>query len=545
MKGLLPKGKTAAHEPGAELLALSLTLSSAVLMTMVCATPPSVAATAKKPAGKASVIDRNPALSKANALSLDRKYTEAIEQYKLAVTKDPGNFQCFQMYGRTLAKMGMIDEALEQYQKGFRIKGNDAELCNDIGVALFVNDRYGDGARYLRKATQLSPRYIAAYNNLGVALQKLGDFNQARDAYMTSLKLQPTNNQIQKRLDAILPRLSESKSFEFGAPVDASTLDKPATADTANPANAPAKTAQDPTREQTEQTAEEKAKQSEQQAAEPGKTGAPTKEAEPVKAAESPKETQEQTVTGKPPREPVKKQAPARPVETAARKTPPRPTAPIISPANTPPPVAVSRPFSNKSSGMEDISTSVPGLPVTDKPGKTAAVDTTIPPVDSLPVIPPGDVTGTAGSATNPVTPPADPSVTSTTGAAAPDPTPTTNPAPPSADPAATTAPSSTQSSVPASTSSDTGTTSSAPAPAAGTENTSTTTTPPTTTAPTGDTGSAVPESPPAPVEPAKPVEAYPASGNSSTTTDPSSPTAAPPTTETTPQTPVPEAPLQ
>lgn len=203
----------------------SILLVSVSSMSLLGCPPPALAAV-KKPASKAPV-DKNPALSEANALSMARKYTDAIQKYKIAVEKEPGNYICFQMYGRTLAKMGMIDEAIEQYKKGLKLKPSDAELYNDIGVALVVNDRPGDGARFLKRATQLMPKYIAAYNNLGVALQKIEDYVQAKEAFTFSIKLQPTNAQIQKRLQAVTEKLASTKPFNFGEPVGPNSLDKP------------------------------------------------------------------------------------------------------------------------------------------------------------------------------------------------------------------------------------------------------------------------------------------------------------------------------
>lgn len=167
--------------------------------------------------GKA--VSGNDALLSANKLAVNRKYSEAIEKYKEAITLNPKNPDCYHMYGRTLALMGLAYEAIAQYRLAYELKPSSAELCNDIGVALVVNDNITHGANFLKRATMLNTRYVSAYNNLGVALQKLGDYRQAEEAFLSSLKLQPTNPVIQKRHQLLKEKLSSTRHFEFNRDV--------------------------------------------------------------------------------------------------------------------------------------------------------------------------------------------------------------------------------------------------------------------------------------------------------------------------------------
>ncbi|MBY0356907.1 MAG: tetratricopeptide repeat protein [Candidatus Obscuribacterales bacterium] len=175
--------------------------------------------------GRAS---RNEVLHCANKLSIERRYSEALEKYKEAIALNPKNPDCYHMYGRTLALMGLINEALEQYQTALRLKPGSAELYNDMGVASVMNEDLAKGANLLHQATKLNPHYAAAYNNLGVALQKLGDYKQAGDSFLASLKLQPTNPVIQKRYQIAKSRLNISRHFDFNAePILAATAAVP------------------------------------------------------------------------------------------------------------------------------------------------------------------------------------------------------------------------------------------------------------------------------------------------------------------------------
>ena len=51
------------------------------------------------------------------------------------------------------------------------------------------------------RATELDPGYAAAWNNLGIAHEHQGAFDEARDAYEKALDLEPDNTFIQQNYD--------------------------------------------------------------------------------------------------------------------------------------------------------------------------------------------------------------------------------------------------------------------------------------------------------------------------------------------------------
>ena len=89
----------------------------------------------------------------------------------------------FQMLGGMVAPSHAWVHAVE-----FGIEVARRELCRE---ALY---------RWQR-AVEIDPTYAAAFNNLAIAYERLGDFEQARDAYERAVELEPDNLIIQQNYD--------------------------------------------------------------------------------------------------------------------------------------------------------------------------------------------------------------------------------------------------------------------------------------------------------------------------------------------------------
>src|SRR5260221_1712681 len=80
--------------------------------------------------------------------------------------------------------------------------GDKAEQKSDQKKA---NDEYGKSLKDFQKAVQLDPKNHRAFNGLGYAYRKMGDYNKALDNYSTSLQLSPNvRDAIEYRAEAYL-----------------------------------------------------------------------------------------------------------------------------------------------------------------------------------------------------------------------------------------------------------------------------------------------------------------------------------------------------
>ncbi|MFO0754615.1 MAG: tetratricopeptide repeat protein, partial [Thermodesulfovibrionales bacterium] len=67
-----------------------------------------------------------------------RKYSEAIEAFKRAISIDPDYAEAHNNLGVTYLKSGMYKGAVEAFEQAIMIKPDYAEAHNNLGVAHFV-----------------------------------------------------------------------------------------------------------------------------------------------------------------------------------------------------------------------------------------------------------------------------------------------------------------------------------------------------------------------------------------------------------------------
>ncbi|HXD91989.1 MAG TPA: tetratricopeptide repeat protein, partial [Bacteroidia bacterium] len=105
------------------------------------------------------------------SLSLILLITCSLNAQTKAEKTAKSNFGSMDMYNSTQNK-----EALEFFNKG--------------EVASQARD-YKNCLKWYKKAIDKDDKFVEAYDNLGVAYRNLGDFDNAKKCYATSLKLYP------------------------------------------------------------------------------------------------------------------------------------------------------------------------------------------------------------------------------------------------------------------------------------------------------------------------------------------------------------------
>ena len=119
---------------------------------------------AQRPAEALATLDRIPASDteypaalkvKAKALYLLRRDAEAVDALKQAAARTP----------------------------------SDAEIPYDLGRIYYQLGRHADAAAAFRQATTIDPSAYKAWDNLGLAMEALGDVPQARQCYLKALAL--------------------------------------------------------------------------------------------------------------------------------------------------------------------------------------------------------------------------------------------------------------------------------------------------------------------------------------------------------------------
>ena len=120
--------------------------------------------------------------------------------------------------GRSLKEQGKKKEAILVYKKALKIKNDDHEIYNNIGVIYSELDNFEKAILNYRQAVKFNPKYSIAYNNLGNALQFRGDIEQAVITYEQALKIQPDFSLVYRNLSAV-------KKFKINDPILLNMLD--------------------------------------------------------------------------------------------------------------------------------------------------------------------------------------------------------------------------------------------------------------------------------------------------------------------------------
>jgi Flp pilus assembly protein TadD len=76
-----------------------------------------------------------------------------------------------------------------------------AKVQVEFGVKVAQKNLWRDATMRFEAATELDPSYAAAWNNLGIAYEQLGRFDDARRAYEKAMELDPDNNFIKTNYD--------------------------------------------------------------------------------------------------------------------------------------------------------------------------------------------------------------------------------------------------------------------------------------------------------------------------------------------------------
>ena len=84
-----------------------------------------------------------------------------------------------------------------------------ALIENAYGFALAAESKFPEAIRHYRSALQIKPDYPVALNNLAYALGKLGEPQEARDAYARVLDLEPANSTARKGIKTMERRVGD------------------------------------------------------------------------------------------------------------------------------------------------------------------------------------------------------------------------------------------------------------------------------------------------------------------------------------------------
>lgn len=156
-------------------------------------------------------------------LSLDQKYTEALNRFDSALTispkhstsymgkalsayflknpdkaitlgtkaveLNPHDYEAIANLGFIYFNLGMIDTAIEQYRKAINIYPRSYIYNYNLATIYILKEKYKLAEEYFTKALEIKPGYAYTYNNLGYALWAQGRHSEAKSSFQKATTL--------------------------------------------------------------------------------------------------------------------------------------------------------------------------------------------------------------------------------------------------------------------------------------------------------------------------------------------------------------------
>ena len=118
----------------------------------------------------------------------------AEQTCSLLLEKTPDNVEALFLLGNMAHQKGNHQEAVSYFTRAVTVSPALPVLRLNLGTSLMLLKRYEESIAELKEATFLDSSNIAAWFQLGVALEEKGDLDQALDAYGATLRLDPSHD---------------------------------------------------------------------------------------------------------------------------------------------------------------------------------------------------------------------------------------------------------------------------------------------------------------------------------------------------------------
>lgn len=128
-------------------------------------------------------------LALGQAQLLARRPADALTTLDRIPAEDPDYVQVLKVKAKALYLLRRDPEAEETLKRAAARAPADAEIPYDLGRIYYQQGKHTEAAAALRRATALDPRAYKAWDNLGLALEALGDVAQAQRHYLKAIAL--------------------------------------------------------------------------------------------------------------------------------------------------------------------------------------------------------------------------------------------------------------------------------------------------------------------------------------------------------------------
>jgi len=110
--------------------------------------------------------------------------------------------------GKLYYDMGLLDEAIDEYQKALRLAPTFADIITQLGIALRDQGKHNEAIKEFNRAIEINAHFIPARLHLGITYYSQGFYGLAEEEWRKALKINPNNSAIKTYLNFVRPQKS-------------------------------------------------------------------------------------------------------------------------------------------------------------------------------------------------------------------------------------------------------------------------------------------------------------------------------------------------
>ena len=129
--------------------------------------------------------------ARADQLRVQKLYLDALDYYRVALTKSPNSASLLNKIGITELMMQRYGEAKKAFERSIKADRKFADAYNNLGVVYYEEKRYSPAIKQYDKAIEIEGTSASFYSNLGAAYFAKRKFEPAIVAYQKAMELDP------------------------------------------------------------------------------------------------------------------------------------------------------------------------------------------------------------------------------------------------------------------------------------------------------------------------------------------------------------------
>ncbi len=127
----------------------------------------------------------------------------SIRVYELAIKYKPTSIETYVDISSLYMALADLDRAMLTIEKGLVINPSHYKLICNKGFLLNRTGRQREAKTILKQATDINSDDALTWNNLGISHHELGELNEAKDAYIKAVMLDPSLNEARYNLEKV------------------------------------------------------------------------------------------------------------------------------------------------------------------------------------------------------------------------------------------------------------------------------------------------------------------------------------------------------